>query len=526
MYRQRLSRFSPMLFVGVACATMVFLACCAAMLLSAGGDGQTRAVARQRLPISRHSSGEGVRKTTATDRSIAPEIDRQIDGGINRVIDAEISRVIGGEINRVFAGEINRVIDPEVDPYLPAFDRGPRAGYLDMDDTALPDADYMEKLYWWQGWERFRQKLSLQSGLGPSFNGRSCAECHAHPSMGGSSPMENPYTRIARETGNGNQLPSFARGATVVARFIRRADGSPDGAVHNVFVITGGLDSGAAHNCTIEQPDFARAIRENNIAYRQVTPVFGAGLIENITEGEIIRNKDTDAPRKELLGISGRANRDERGRITRFGWKAQQSLETFTGDAMVTEMGQTNALFPHERTSNIACRAASELDDRPPGDGNDAWSLNDLQALIVFQRFLAPPAPAAPTPVTESGRLLFEKIGCALCHTPTLKTGSSSSLSLDNKAVNLYSDLLVHDMGETLADGITQGLASPREFRTAPLWGLGRRLWFLHDGRTDDLVTAIGLHASPGSEANTVVENFRKLPAKEQQALLDFLRSL
>src|SRR5208337_4058992 len=103
---------------------------------------------------------------------------------------------------------------------------------------------------------------------------------------------------------------------------------------------------------------------------------------------------------------------------------------------------------------------------------------------------------------------------------------TNPSAALSNQAVNLYSDLLVHHMGKGLADGITQGGAGPDEFRSAPLWGVGQRIFFLHDGRTNDLKVAIEQHASSGSEANQVIQNFNLLSTNDQQSLLNFLRSL
>jgi len=151
-------------------------------------------------------------------------------------------------------------------------------------------------------------------------------------------------------------------------------------------------------------------------------------------------------------------------------------------------------------------------------------------------RFLAPPARSPDTPggfvSIERGRKLFTDTGCALCHTPTLNTGNSAVAALRNQPANLFSDLLVHDMGPGLADGITQGQAGPREFRTAPLWGLGQRLFFLHDGRTSDLREAIRAHRSGSvltfnaSEGNAVVRNFNALQDGQKQDLLNFLRSL
>jgi CxxC motif-containing protein (DUF1111 family) len=157
-------------------------------------------------------------------------------------------------------------------------------------------------------------------------------------------------------------------------------------------------------------------------------------------------------------------------------------------------------------------------------------SVTAIENFANFQRFLAPPTPSPNTPggaaSIANGRQKFSEIGCTLCHTPSFTTGNSTVAALRNKPVNLFSDLLVHDMGVGLADGVSQGEAGPREFRTAPLWGLGQRIFFLHDGRTADLVRAIKEHSSSGSEANGVVSNFNDLSESRKQDLLNFLRSL
>ncbi len=130
-------------------------------------------------------------------------------------------------------------------------------------------------------------------------------------------------------------------------------------------------------------------------------------------------------------------------------------------------------------------------------------------------------------PSISNGRRVFGSVGCALCHTPSFNTGGGAAIAaLRNQDVNLFSDLLTHDMGVRLADGVSQGQAGPSEFRTAPLWGLGQRLFFLHDGRTSDLVEAIRAHQSQGSEANVVIGNFNALGENQKQDLLNFLRSL
>jgi CxxC motif-containing protein (DUF1111 family) len=145
-------------------------------------------------------------------------------------------------------------------------------------------------------------------------------------------------------------------------------------------------------------------------------------------------------------------------------------------------------------------------------------------------RLLAPPMPSHDTPGSATsiaaGLTVFKNVGCAYCHTPAFTTGNAAIAALANQPVNLFSDLLVHDMGVGLADGVSQGEAGPREFRSAPLWGLGQRIFFLHDGRTSNLITAIRAHASQGSEANGVVSNYLLLSETQKQNLLNFLRSL
>ena len=162
--------------------------------------------------------------------------------------------------------------------------------------------------------------------------------------------------------------------------------------------------------------------------------------------------------------------------------------------------------------------------------------LSDIEAFADFMRMLAPPAPA-PAPdsaSTKRGREAFISVGCALCHTPSFTTGKAiasgaatrPSAALSDQPVNLWSDLLVHHMGRDLADGIAQGSAGPDEFRTAPLWGVGQRVFFMHDGRTKDLLKAIEAHRSRDSEANKVVDQYDRLRREQQQDVVNFLRAL
>jgi CxxC motif-containing protein (DUF1111 family) len=226
------------------------------------------------------------------------------------------------------------------------------------------------------------------------------------------------------------------------------------------------------------------------------------------------------------------------GTIARFGWKAQnKSLLLFSGEAYNVEMGISNELFQTERDETANCQFAQTPNDITNADApNAVEGMSAIEKFAHFMRFLAAPTPSTNKPggagSIANGRDLFQSVGCALCHTPTLQTGNATVAALRDKPVNLYSDLLLHNMGAGLADDILQVQAGPDEFRTAPLWGLGQRLFFLHDGRTTDLLEAIQAHASgpsrnyPASEANGVIAAFERLNEQQQQDLLNFLRSL
>jgi CxxC motif-containing protein (DUF1111 family) len=389
------------------------------------------------------------------------------------------------------------------------------------------------------------------SGLGPRFNSNQCSSCHLQPFIGGTSPAVNPLPAVANADGATNTLPWFItqNGPIREARFVA-SNGVPDGGVHNLFVITGRSDAG---RCNIAQPDFAPAGNgltgqggNRNIVFRIPTPVLGAGLIEAIPDSAILANAHADTALKRRAGVwghpnahlGGNTNRSANdGTITRFGWKAQnKSLLLFSGEAYNVEMGISNLLFPQERDETPVCQGGNLT----PNDTSTFSSvmptgvLSDMEAFADFMRMLGPPTPAPPTASSQHGSALFTSVGCALCHTPALNTGaaiangneSAPSAALSNKQVRLFSDLLVHHMGTGLADGITQGAAEPDEFRTAPLWGVGQRIFFLHDGRTGNLIQAIRFHASQGSEANQVVDNFLELGSEDQQNLINFLRSL
>ena len=404
----------------------------------------------------------------------------------------------------------------------------------------LPGLTANQRAFFDQGLEEFNSVEDVVDGLGPVMNLDACGGCHAQPATGGTSPKVNPQVAFATLRGADNKLPSFVRlnGPVREARFVKNPDGSPDGGVHAIFTIQGRDD---APGCVLAQPDFATQLANRNVIFRIPTPVFGAGLIEEITDTAILMNLSRDSSTKAQLGISGRPNRNGNdGTISRFGWKAQnQSLIIFSGEAYNVEMGITNELFQSERDQTPSCQFAKVPNDIQNTDAADNAATRLTAALAAtpavlnfgnFQRFLAPPTPDPDTPGGSNsigrGRNVFSSIGCALCHTPSMRTGNATVDALRFQTANLYSDLALHNMGNGLADGISQGAATGSEFRTAPLWGLGQRIFFLHDGRTDDLRDAIRQHASNGSEAHQVISRFNNLSEFQKQDLLNFLRSL
>jgi CxxC motif-containing protein (DUF1111 family) len=411
------------------------------------------------------------------------------------------------------------------------------------------------------GLSRFQELENVSNsanvGLGPRFNSNQCSSCHAFPTIGGSGAAVNPQFQFVTDgVAPGDTTPFFItqNGPTREARFpfFLNANGTantsaPNGGVEDLFTVTDRPDAGT---CKLAQPPFATAAAANDIIFRIPAPLFGEGLIENLDDSTLLQNRLANL--KNSFGIAGTFNHNGNDQtISRFGWKAQnKSLHVFAGEAYNVEMGITNELMNTERPLpeedelgtglpanclNLGGIGYPEDETNPLSTPNSAV-LDDVSAFANFMRFLAPPKPggvevdgvAVPAATMAAGKALFTSIGCATCHNPTPgKTQVSDFVpALSNAPVNAFSDIEIHHMGTGLADNVSQGTAGGDQFRTAPLWGLGQRIFLLHDGRTTNLITAIEAHASNGSEATTVVENFLNLSATQQQEVLDFLRSL
>ena len=346
------------------------------------------------------------------------------------------------------------------------------------------------------GLNEFETADTIATGLGPIYNNISCISCHSTPSTGGGSTVM--VTRYGQLT-NGGFNPFTAE----------------DGSLLHALAI---------------DPSVQEIIPSaaNVIAHRQTTPLYGAGLIEAIADTRIAAG----AVAKEN-GVNGTISwvTDEATgalRVGRFGWKAQHAtLLTFAGDAYTNEIGITNRIFPVQPAPNGNTAALAKFVSLTAGikDTPDpVTGKADIDRFHDFMQLLAPLARGATATGTAAvaGQKVFTQIGCADCHTPSMKTAPNAVAALSNQNVPLYSDLLLHDMG-SLGDGIAQAAASQTQMRTSPLWGLSARRPYLHDGRAATPEEAILAHAGEGSASRA---SYVELPSATQQDLLAFLGSL
>ncbi len=428
----------------------------------------------------------------------------------------------------------------------PVIDPGPRGGAAGAGGR-VAGLTLKEGKFFDSGLDSFGEVASVtgsvagtEAGLGPRFNMTSCANCHAQPAIGGTSPALNPQVNPQVNPAPSDQitLVTLTVGILSATGPVREVRFSTDGGVHDLFTIMG--LPGTPDACSLSQPAFAAANTAGILRFRIPTPTFGLGLIEAIEDATILANENVP----KLFGILGTANRNGNdGTVTRFGWKAQnKSLVIFSGEAYNVEQGITNELFPDERgeggtPDSEACRrVVTAPQDTVHFELTQPQKvIDDVNNFANFMRFLAAPVPVASYGSVTSaqiaaGEAAFNKAGCAECHIKSMTTGNHATAALRSQMANLFSDLLVHDIHT--GDDISQGGASGAQFRTAPLWGLGQRLFFLHDGRTGNLVGAINAH---GGEAAQVIKNFNgavdaspghSLNPDERQNLINFLRSL
>jgi CxxC motif-containing protein (DUF1111 family) len=357
-----------------------------------------------------------------------------------------------------------------------------------------------------EGRGRFLATETVETGLGPVFNDRSCVACHSIPTTAGSGKSEATFvTRFGRV------------GLQESDRFGLQTPSMPFNALLNL-----GGPTIQRRSVAEDLPDCRLAgevvPREaTTVGPRQPSPLFGLGLIQAIPEATILSRADpTDANRD---GIAGRPNTSN-GLLGRFGWKASvATVYDFVALAMINEIGITSPLYPNElspqgRPIPPGCKRTADIDD---ADGSR------LGSITAYLTFLSPPARGPITDAVRRGETLFAKVGCAACHTPVMKTGPNSNPALNEVEVPLYSDLLTHYVGVHLDDRIPDGDVGGGRWRTPPLWGLRARKFYLHDGRTSDLTQAIALHGGEGLIAR---DAFLALPPAQQADLIAFLQSL
>lgn len=404
------------------------------------------------------------------------------------------------------------------------------AGMTNDQTTQFPEYQFV--------FQEVNNSVTNPIGLGPGYDADGCGKCHVQPAKGGSSPRNNPLFNMYQLDGATNVMPSFItpKGPVVNARSPLLSDGiTPDGHVQQLFVVTGRSD---AAGCNATQPDFAAEQASSNLVFRQTTPLFGEGLMEIVQNADILANMNASLALKQGLGITGHPSIAEDGSISRFGWKAQgRSLILFSGDAYNIEEGVTNELSPNELNQTPGCNLSAITEDHTVFNHFKAHNFDgDPEDLANFMRFLAPPVPGScpggNAASCTNGQMQFNNVGCVLCHTTSFTTPAAAIRALNKVTFNLFSDMLVHHMGPCLADNIVQGNVMGDEFRTPPLWGVGQRIFFMHDGRTTDIVQAIQDHSCASnsqfaaSEANGVIAAFNALSEQDQQDLVNFLRSL
>ncbi|MGV3519957.1 di-heme oxidoredictase family protein [Luteitalea sp.] len=347
------------------------------------------------------------------------------------------------------------------------------------------------------GLDDFTEVETAEEGLGPAFNGTSCAVCHSVPAIGGGGVMLE--TRVGYRDADGRFRGLNADGDTLMHLF-----------------------SVPSHGCQPMIPDDVTVV-----ARRAPIPLFGAGLVEAIPD-ETLRALE-DPFDRDRDGVSGRAAiiRDVvtgEPRVGRFGWKAQHAtLLVFGADAYRNEMGITNDVFGVESAHGITEEQFRRCDPRPePEDVREPRTgRRGIDNFESFMKFLAPVGRGPVGEVEREGERLFQAVGCATCHTPSLTTGPSANPLFHRVNVPLFSDLLLHEVGT--GDGIEQGAAATGEIRTPALWGLRLRRPLLHDGSAATIADAIQRHRG---EAVLALEGYTRLSPEQQSALLAFLRSL
>ncbi len=390
-----------------------------------------------------------------------------------------------------------------------------------------------------QNWVTAPATTSDMDGLGPTFNQRSCSSCHAHD--GRSAPFDRSGALLGvlfRLSVPGVDAHGGPLGDPVYGTQLRPVGilGVPgDGTPHMTYVErVGHYGDGSSYSLhtpssTVAPWNFGAPSAQLMMSPRTGPIVVGLGLLEAVSESDILSHV---RPSADADGVIGQANyvydvASGMTKLGRFGWKANQpSVLQQTAGALNGDIGITSTLLPDENcTASMGTCLGATRGPQPD------ISRPLLTALTVYMETLAVPARrSVADPTVLYGEQLFSDFGCASCHLPTLHTGTLDGFAeVSNQTIHPFTDLLLHDMGADLADGRPDYLASGRQWRTPPLWGIGLQLevnghtQLLHDGRARGLSEAILWH---GGEAMTAAERFRQAAADERADLILFLESL
>lgn len=375
-----------------------------------------------------------------------------------------------------------------------------------------PDLTAEELAAFQRGKVQFERRWQPSQGLGPMYNATSCESCHSDPVTGGSAALYRNFYVANIRIADGPSTNLGGLPSPVIPAF------GPSPFVQPTFSLERGR-----FGIPAASPIF-------HVAQRNSIPILGVGLFEFISDATIMANADPEDVDGD--GISGRANNDGAG-MGRFGLKSQSNnIELFTRAPLMNQMGITSDPF---RGSAGTVSLDHGMMVQASGNPNDLTRDNDqatdpeitaaeLGDLIAFTRSLAPPRPKPFDAAATRGDAQFTALGCAKCHIPELPSSKGP--------VRAYTDLLIHDMGDELADDVSFGRpqvtnndppTTTREFRSAPLWGVSMFAPYLHDGRAATLDEAIRMH---GGEAAAIRQAYENLTQEQRDDVLSFLRHL
>jgi CxxC motif-containing protein (DUF1111 family) len=400
------------------------------------------------------------------------------------------------------------------------------------------DDFYVGQSFFKRPWVSAPASTKARDGLGPIFNANSCHSCHVRNGRGrlpeGKEKIRSALIRLSTQDKKSQATipnPIYGDQIQPYSADNKIGEATPQ---FTYSEITGEFDDGESYTLikpTVFFTDWQYGLPEDTLLTSiRVAPVLiGMGLLDAIPEAEILSYSDPEDLNKD--GISGRANevldiQNQHSSLGRFGWKASQpSLLQQVASAFRNDMGITSELFSDQPCLSLQFDCLSY-----PHGGTPEIVTDIFRKVVIYTALLAVPKQRKPhDSFVRQGKILFDRLKCSACHRPAFKTGSHNLAELANQNIFPYTDLLLHDMGEGLADHRPDFVANGREWRTPPLWGIGLvkkvngHQRFLHDGRARGLMEAILWH---GGEAEYSRQQVLKLTKSQRQVLLTFLQSL